>query len=348
MPSTSIDTFFACIIIVTAALIATASLASTMQTSINTTQNINKESYLKAISDHIVTNPGAPLNWGSIGVMPTDFGLAASPSTIPYELDLDKISRLNELNNYSLSYFDMMNSSRLSNIALGITVSQIMSINIAQSSNSTIGSETSFNFAILTSINSEPVSTSLHCYVIANNYLNEITNTTSDIGLGYLTIQIPSPSTDNAFFVVFARSSFDNRITSYAIYNFASSAQETTPNNEVLSLSPLNYSVSLSTNSSGLDIQSGYLFSYGYQHNIGNVENSNQYSIPKILDNSPFIIIIYGTINETSFQQWIAYPQIPLKAGSSFENSEQNVFNYIVTVNNVLYKLNISLGDVPQ
>ena len=137
MPSTSIDTFFACTIIVAVALIATAFLCSTMQTSINSTQDINKDSYLQAIADHIITNPGAPVNWGTSSSVPDDFGLAAGSSTIPYELDIDKITRLNNLNNYSLSYFDMENAAKLNNIALGITVSQVMSINIEQTSNST-------------------------------------------------------------------------------------------------------------------------------------------------------------------------------------------------------------------
>ena len=137
MPSTSIDTFFACTIIVTVALIATAFLCSTMQTSINGTQNINKDSYLQAIADDIITTPGTPVNWGTSSSVPVDFGLAASSSTTPYELDMDKITRLNSLNNYSLSYFDMENAAKLNNIALGITVSQVMSINIEQTSNST-------------------------------------------------------------------------------------------------------------------------------------------------------------------------------------------------------------------
>ena len=226
MPSTSFDTFFACTIIVAVALIATAFLCSTMQVSINSTQDINKESYLKAIADRIITNPGTPLNWGSSSGVPADFGLAASPSTIPYELDIDKISRLNDLNNYSLSYFAMANAAKLNNIALGITVSQVMSINIEQSSNSTIGSEESFTFAISTSIDSEPTSASLHCYVVANNYLSDITNSTSNIGVGYVTVEIPSAATDNAMLIVFARASFDDRITSYAIYNFLNSTQE--------------------------------------------------------------------------------------------------------------------------
>ena len=65
MPTSSFDTFFACTIIVAAALIGTAFLGSTMQTRIASTQDINKDSYLKAIADHIVTNPGSPVDWGT-------------------------------------------------------------------------------------------------------------------------------------------------------------------------------------------------------------------------------------------------------------------------------------------
>ena len=129
MPTSSFDTFFACTIIVAAALIGTAFLCSTMQTRIDSTQDINKDSFLKAIADRIVTNPGAPANWGSTSSVPVDFGLAASDSTLPYEVDIDKISRLNSTDNYSLSYSDLETAAKLSNIALGITVSQIMTVN---------------------------------------------------------------------------------------------------------------------------------------------------------------------------------------------------------------------------
>ena len=77
MPTTSIDTFFACTIIIAAALISTAFLASSLQTTINNTQDINKESYLQAIADHIVTNSGSPTNWASCSDVPIDFGLAS-------------------------------------------------------------------------------------------------------------------------------------------------------------------------------------------------------------------------------------------------------------------------------
>jgi hypothetical protein len=348
LPSTSIDTFFACTIIVAVALIATAFLTSTMQNGINSTQDINKESYLQSIADHIITSPGAPVNWGGSSIVPADFGLAASSSTAPYELDIDKITRLNNLNTYSLSYTDMENAAKLNNIALGITVSQVMSIDIEQTSNSTIdnGNNVSFNFAILTSIDSKPTSANLNCYVVANGCLSNLTDSTSVIGVGSLTVQIPSSETSNAMLIVFGRASFDGRITSCAIYNFLNSSQESAPGNAILSLTPHNYTLSFSTNSTNIAILNGYIFTYLHQENLTPVQGATQYSIPTLIDKSPFVIVICGFDNGTYFQEWVSYPQVPFKAGSSFEGSEQNVFPYIVTINGVLYNLDLSFGDV--
>jgi len=347
LPTTSIDTFFACTIIIAAALISTAFLTSSLQTTISGSQDINKESYLNAIADHIVTNPGAPLNWADNEQAPTDFGLAANGSTIPYEVGIDKITMLNQLNNYSLSYADIATAAKLNNIALGIKVSQVMSINIQQSFNNTMGNETSFSFEVLTSIDSEPARANLHCFVVGNKYLMDITNGTSDIGIGQINFQIPRAITENAKLIVFARASCDDRITSYAIYNFANSQQQPTPSDDVLTLSPLNYVLNLTTNESGVTIQGGYLFSFGYEQNLTYTQGVAQNPIPRIIDKSPFVIIIYGQHNATFFQDWTAYPEIPLKAGSSFQGSEQNVFSYIVTIKDTLYKLDISLGDTP-
>ena len=119
MPATSIDTFFACTIILAAALISTAYLTSTMQTSIDSTQNINKEPYLKAIADRIIKVLESLLTGEATTLFLSDFGLSTSGSIIPYYLDANKITRLNQLNINSLSYFDMEVSSKLNNIAWG-------------------------------------------------------------------------------------------------------------------------------------------------------------------------------------------------------------------------------------
>ena len=161
-----------------------------------------------------------------------------------------------------------------------------------------------------------------------------------------VTVQIPSAATGNAMLIVFARASFDDRITSYAIYNFQNSTQESAPSNNILTLTPLNYTLSFTTNSTDLTIQNGYVFSYSYQQNLTSMQGTTQYLIPTIIDKSPFVIVLCGFNNGTYFQEWTSYPQVPLKAGSNFENSEQNVFSYIVTINDVLYKVDVSFGDV--
>ena len=184
---------------------------------------------------------------------------------------MDKICRLNSLNNYSLSYPELSNAAKLSNIALGIRVSQLMTVNVQQSSNFTVGGDTSFTFTVSTSIDSKPTSANLHCYVAADNYLTEINGTIPDIGVGQVTIQIPTAKTDNALLIVFARASIDDRITSYAIYNFANSTQESTPSSTDLALSPLDYTLSLNDSSPGLTVQNSYVFSYSYQQTISSI-----------------------------------------------------------------------------
>jgi hypothetical protein len=345
VPTSSFDTFFACTILVAAALIGTAFLATTMEARITSTNDLNKDSYLKAISDHILTNPGTPADWGTSSALPADFGLAAISSTNAYELDIDKVCRLNTLNSYSLTYPAMEKASKLNNIALGITVSQLMTINVLQTSNSTLGSNTSFTFTVSTFIDSKPTSSSLHSYVAAENYVAEISGSIPDTGVGEVTVKIPSVEMNNALFIVFAQSSIDSRLTSYTIYNFAHSTQETTPVSRNLGLSTLDYTLRLDGTTQGLAVQNSYVFSYSYQHPLSVIGGS--YPIPKLIDKSPLILVVCG-LNGTEFiQEWTAYPQVPLKVGADFTDSERNIFSYIVTINGVLYRLDLCLGDLP-
>jgi hypothetical protein len=344
LPTSSFDTFFACTIIVAVALIGMAFLDSTMQTRIASTQDINKDSYLKAIADRIVTNTGSPVDWGNSRTLPVDFGLASDCSHSDYELDLDKICRLNNLNNYSLSYLDLSNAAKL-NIALGIEVSQLMNVKITQTSNSPVGSDTSFTFQISANIDSKPTSASLHCYFASETYLTEVNASIPDIGIGQVTVQIPTSEIENAMFIAFARSSIDDRITSYAIYNFANSTQESTPSSTNLALSPLDYTLNL--NDTSVRVLNGYVFAYSYQRNLSSFEGS-QAAIPKLLDKSPIVLFVEGINGTDHFQEWTAYPQIPLKIGANFDGSEQNIFSYIVTIKGSLYRLDLSLGDLPR
>ena len=345
MPTVSIDTFFACSLIVSVALLATASLVGTMQTRINSFQDLNKDDYLRTIAEHIVTSYGTPVDWGSSNAVPTTFGLSDSDSPHLYALDIDKISRLNSQNSYSLSHIQVSNAARLNNIALGISLSQMLSITVMPYANATIGDETAYTFKISVNQASGPTSASLHCYVAARDFLSDASNTTSSDGIGYISVQIPNSSSGPALLIVFARASFDDRITSYEAYSFAHLAQEPSPNHTFLGLSPLNYTLNLNPNFSGITIEQEYAFSYAYQSNLTSITTTT-YAIPAFVDKSPIILAISGLNDTTAFIEWASYPDIPLDFGSNFENSEENVFVYIVTVKETLYKLTLSFGDV--
>jgi hypothetical protein len=345
MPTVSIDTFFACSLIVSVALLATASLVGTMQTRINSFQDLNKDDYLRTIAEHIVTSYGTPVDWGSSNAVPTTFGLSDSDSPHLYALDIDKISRLNSQNSYSLSHIQVSNAARLNNIALGISLSQMLSITVMPYANATIGDATAYTFKISVSQASGPTSASLHCYVVARDFLSDVSNTTSSDGIGYVSVQIPNSSSGPALLIVFARASFDDRITSYEAYSFAHLSQEPSPNHTFLGLSPLNYTLNLNPNFSGITIEHAYAFSYAYQSNLTSITTTT-YAIPAFVDKSPIILAISGLNGTTAFIEWVSYPDIPLDFGSNFENSEENVFVYIVTVKETLYKLTLSFGDV--
>ena len=348
MPTSSFDTFFACTIIVAAALIATGYICSTMQVRIDNTQDINQKSYLQAIADHIITSPGTPNDWGSeSNENPTDLGLAANTATIPYQLDVDKISRLNNLNNFSLSYFDMENTRELKNIALGISVSQIMDITVVQTGNYTSNNTTYFTLSVSTSIESQPSSAIVNGYVIADNYVYNVTSSTSEIGSGEISVKVPTAESSTATVVIFARASIDPRITSYAIFNLSDSAQEIVPPNNFLTLSPLNYTLSLITNSSGLTIQDCFALTYAHEQSLAYEHGILSCEIPHIVDGSPMVLFADGLCNGTYFQEWVSYPQVPFSIGSNFSGSSKNVFCYEVNINGALYRLEISLGGIP-
>ncbi len=318
-------------------------MGTTLQARIASTDDVNKDSYLTAIADRIVTYPGSPNDWGKRQDVPQDFGLAASASNGANELDIDKISRLSSQNRYALGYVELVNAAQLNDMALGITVSQVMTLTIEQSSSHTVGSETYSTVHVWSSINSKPTGANLHCYLIADNYVDNLTAVIPESGTYTLTVHLPSALVDDALLVVFARAPFDDRITSYATYNLSSGIQQTTPNGTTLSMSPQDYT--LSFNQSSVTIGNVYALTYSYMQNVTSIQTSTC-AIPRLIDNSPFVLVACAGNGANYVEEWTAYPQVPLNAGSSFEGSERNVFSYLVTVDGVLYRLEVSLGDV--
>lgn len=347
MPTISIDTFFACALLVSVAIIATAFMAGTMQTQINSMQDINKQDYLQNIANHIVSSYGSPENWGSSGAVPVDFGLSSTNSQSLCKLDTDKVTRLNSQNVYALSFLQVFAATRLDNIAFGISVSQFLQIEVTLSSDVIKGNLTDYTFQIAVNQNSEPVNANLHCYIVAPGFVNDTFVNTSSQGVGSVTFELQNSANGPAALVVFARATFDDRLTSYDVYPFAHLSANPEPNQTFLILSPFNQTLTVTSNYSNITIGKLYAFTFLYQSNL-TLTSNNTYAIPSFTDKSPIVLLAQGTNDTTQFNEWTAYPQVPLDFGTDFSNSEANLFVYPVTINGVLYKLTLSFGDLTK
>lgn len=343
MPANSIDTFFACILIVAVMVIAMAATTQLATPYINNMQDLNEEDYLLKIAEHSIVNSGSPENWGqNVSAAPDTFGLATENS-FSYELEVDKVTRLNSQNVYSISYLEMLEALKLEKVALRFVFSQIMDIDITLDSNSTVDDSMLYSFNVSVSRNQAPAVTDLQCYVVANNYLNSTNSITSSNGEGVVEVTIPNSSNGTALLIVFARSPYDSRITAQAVYAFGHLSSDPQENNTFLNLSPLNSTLQVDPNGSEVSLETAYAFSYGYESELTSTSNET-YTISDFLDSSPQVLVVSGWNGSDFFVEWTTYPQVPLEMGANFEDAECFSFNFIVTIDDVFYQLNVQCG----
>jgi hypothetical protein len=348
LPSISIDTFFACSLMVSVVLISTALCAGTLNANMSGLQDLNEDRYLRAISEYLVSSCGVPADWGSnMTSVPETFGLAKEDSLRPNELDIDKVSRLNGENIFAIKYLDILAAAQLKDVALGISISQLLNISVSLILNSTSGNLTTYTFKVFVSQDGAPVAASVHYYLVAEGFLSDNYSSTATDGLGNVDVEIPKASNGTASLVVFARALQDPRMTAFDVYSFGHLSAGPPPNNTFLKLSPLDYTLFLGPNYSGLVLENCYAFSYGYESNLTSNSNTT-YAIPTIVDNGPTVLVVSGLNDSTFFIESTTYPEIPLETGSTFQNSECHAFSYIVTIKETLYKLTIRFGGVNQ
>jgi hypothetical protein len=348
MPAISIDTFFACTLMIAVVIGASVLSSEILGSHIVEYQNLNEDNYLGTLSENILLNAGIPANWGSNGsIIPDSFGLAKNGSLSPTELDIDKISRLNGQNAFALTYLELLNAARLKNIALGVSVTQLLDVSLTPYSNSTSGNSTTYVFEVSVSQDNAPVAASLNCYAVAKNFLSSINSSTSLDGVGYVDVEIPNASNGTASLIVFARAIYDSRMTAYGVYLFEHLSTAQLPTNSFLRLSPLNYNLWVNPNYSDIILENAYAFSYEYESNL-TVSSNSSYTIPVFLDESPIVLVVTGVNASTFFVEWTAYPQIPLDAGADFTNVECHIFSYVVNVGGALYSLKLRFGGLSQ
>jgi hypothetical protein len=352
MPTISIDTFIACSLMVLIVLTAMANTSKLLYPYINNNVDAaNIAQRYMQISEYILLTAGVPSDWGkSASAIPETFGLAKTDFDALYDLDIDKVSRLNSKNLYALSYAQAFSALGIPEASFRIEIKPIFDINISLMAIYTAAEETTYQFEILTEKNGVPVKTELKFYVIADDYMN-VDYTVITNGETQLNITLPNNVGGPALLVAFAKASSNVKAVSFKAYAFSHNSPEPQSEGAFLKLSPLNHNLTASFFNSELNLSKAYALTFNYHSVLTQISNDNQsvvYEIPCFVDAGPIILAVSGWNSSTFFTEWIAYPQVPLQFGADFPNlnvlSEVFAYTYIVTIDSALYECTVWLG----
>jgi hypothetical protein len=299
------------------------------------------------LAKYILLNPGTPQNWGSAPeVVPSSFGLALANSLHPYQLDVDKVSRLNGENAYSLTYPQILEAFGVRDVALRIEVKPLFGLSVDFVSNSTEGNETTYIFEIITKKSELPISAQLSCYVISKDYVDNVLSSTSSSGNGSVSVTIPNSANGTALLISFAK--IETQIAAFNVYPFSHNSSTPKPNRTFMRLNPLNYTLNISFSHPNEEVLRAQVFTYNYTSEMTQIAGNNQtaeYHFPRLLDASPMIMTITGSNGSSIFAEWVSYPQLPIEMGADLSGLDAAAkivsLTFIVNVNLALYEFAI-------
>lgn len=349
MPASSVDTFFACSLMVILIVSAMVSTAKVVQPYLNDLSNMNGVERYRGLAEYVLLSTGEPSNWGKLKVgAPTDFGLA-SETQRPYELGLDKVSRLNSDNVYSVTYEEIIAALGIKDISLNIKISPLLEVSIDLASRSIHENETIYTFQIVTGKSGLPIPTWLQCYAVVGSYIDNVSSSTSSSGIGFVNASLPSSVNGTALFLVFAEAKAYPQVVSSNVYSFGHNSEIPEPGNTFLQLSPLDHVLNATLLYPNVSISNAYVFTYDYSFNLSQTASETQtveYSIPHLLGGSPMMLVFNGNNASTSFAEWTGYPQLPLEIGADLTDltarSKAIALTYIVNINSVFHEFVIT------
>ncbi|MGB9713851.1 MAG: hypothetical protein ACPLZC_02590 [Candidatus Bathyarchaeales archaeon] len=350
MPATSVDTFFACSLMVLLVLSAMAGASKILYPQIsNSVDEFAYERYME-ISKHLLLNSGEPADWGQDSqVVPEKFGLAEADAEA-YTLDIDKVSRLNSENRFSLSYAQMFASLKISDVSFRIEIEPIFEVSINLTATFHAENDIIYQFGVSTEKHGVPVDAELKFYVVAENHFEANQAYTSN-GMAAFNVTIPEDVGGPALLVVFAKAVYNARMVSFSAYAFEHNLGKPQPVGTFLRLSPLNHTLEAFFGYQETTLTEAYALTFNYSSTLAKIANDSQlamYRIPCLQDSSPILLVVTGRNSTSFFAEWVSYPQVPLQTGANFENSTtiSNIFtySYIVTINNAFYQCKLWLG----
>jgi hypothetical protein len=299
------------------------------------------------LASHILLNPGTPSNWGqSRTIVPSSLGLAKTGSTVPYELDIDKVSRLNSENAYSLTYRQLWESLGMEDVSFQIEIKTLFEVSIDLVSSQTLENETTYEFEIFTGKSGMPVPSNLSGYVVVADFVNEVNGSTSSSGAGSLSVSIPNSVNGTALLLVFAEAKAYSKTVAFSVFAFGHNSATPFPNGTFTRLSPLDFVLNVSFTYPDTDVQKAQVFTFNYNFSLTEKAQGSQsveYAVPRLLDSCPMVMVLTGYNGSTSFAEWVSYPQLPLSIGANFSQSIAGSKivsqSHIVTINFALYEV---------
>jgi len=353
MPTSSIDTFFACSLMVVLIVSAMVGTSKVVQPYVNDLSNMNGSGCLKGLAEYLLLSTGQPSDWGKMkGNIPTAFGLA-SETLQPYELDLDKVSRLNNDNVYSVSHQEILVALGTKDMSLNIKIHSLFEVSINLTSGQSEENETTYTFQISTSKSGYPLSAWLQCYAVVKTYVDNVSSSTASDGTGFVNATLPNSLNGTALLIVFAKSKSYSQMVALNVYSFGHNSETPEPNKTFLQLSPLNNVLNVSFQYPTVEVSNTYVFTCNHHFNLSQTATGNQtveYGITRLLEASPMILVVNGKNVSTSFAEWTGYPQLPLEISADFKDlttiSKVVALTYIVSINSVLYESIITCRSV--
>jgi hypothetical protein len=335
LPTASIDFTIATLAIILIA--ASAIYGVNMVAAPYLDQDPNREIRYYQIGRGLLLSEGTPEGWGT-GATPTKIGLAKGGEF--YRLDIDKVSRLNPENDYSINYSTLWGALGVEDISFHISMRTLFDVTLKQDDSTDNGDNTTYFFSVVCHDDGYSLETSLTYYLQVRDAIYTSSGTTDSNGLGVVQFTIPDSVNGTALLIAVAR--LYEGIVSYDVLTFAHKTGETEKPEGFVSLSPLDdiLFVNLAGNSSVLTAS---LFTYEYNFTL--TPSGGDYVIPSVLDTSPGILAVTGVNGSDYWAEWVAYPQIPLEVGAAMDAdhviSDVILCRYLVEVNGVHYQMEI-------
>ncbi len=355
MPTVSVDTFFACSLMIIAVLSAMAATSKILNPYVQNYESPNLEKKYREVSKHLLLYAGEPTSWGRDSqTEPGSFGLAEEGYEFPYKLDVDKVSRLNSENVFAIDYFDVQEALGLPDTSLELEIKPIFDVSVSLTRTFAGALDTTYEFQVITKKDGALVPAYLKCYLIANNDSDSIEPSFSTGSL-FVNVTISNGLSGPGLLVVFARHASNSSAVSFGTCQFEHGSSALFPNGTFLRLSPLNRTLNVSVIHPGTDLSNVYALTFDYNSTLAQTQSSNEsaeYLIPRFIGSSPIVIVSTGWNSTAPFAEWVSYPQVRLRFGASLSGSHSlsnvYVYTYTVILDSVSYECTIWLGGPVQ